>query len=513
MIAPIRKEATNDLPSPFGRGAGGEGVRPETDREATPPEPSALTLTLSQGERGPESASALTPTLSQREREPAAASKNACKLCAPLGACLVFRGVEGAIPFLHGSQGCATYIRRYMISHFKEPLDIASSSFGEMTAIFGGRANIQAGLENVIRQYAPQLIGIASTCLAETIGDDVNFHLREIIAEAKRPLPPLISVSTPSYAGTHVEGFHAAVRALVDGLAEAGPAHQAINVFPGMVSPADLRYLKELFRDFGLAATILPDYSDTLDGPAWHEYHRIPPGGTPVEAIRRMSGARATIEFGSTWDGTQTAGKLLEKRFGVPRYELPLPIGVTQTDQLVDVLGQLAGRPLPDNHEAERGRLVDSYVDGHKYVFGKRAVVYGEPDFVVGLASLLAEVGVTPAICASGAKGGSLVEHITALEPELAGDVTALEGVDFTEIEAHGSRQSLDLAVGSSKGYGLSRRLKIPLIRVGFPIHDRADGPRVLHVGYRGAQQLFDRIVGALIGVAQDASPVGYSYM
>ena len=72
-----------------------------------------------------------------------AASKNACKLCAPLGACLVFRGVEGAIPFLHGSQGCATYIRRYMISHFKEPLDIASSSFGEITAIFGGRANLR----------------------------------------------------------------------------------------------------------------------------------------------------------------------------------------------------------------------------------------------------------------------------------------------------------------------------------------------------------------------------------
>ena len=33
-------------------------------------------------------------------------------LCTPLGACLVYRGVEGCIPFLHGSQGCATYIRR-----------------------------------------------------------------------------------------------------------------------------------------------------------------------------------------------------------------------------------------------------------------------------------------------------------------------------------------------------------------------------------------------------------------
>ena len=56
-------------------------------------------------------------------------STNACKLCAPLGACIAFAGVEGAVPLIHGSQGCGTYIRRYLISHFNEPIDIASSIF------------------------------------------------------------------------------------------------------------------------------------------------------------------------------------------------------------------------------------------------------------------------------------------------------------------------------------------------------------------------------------------------
>ena len=69
-------------------------------------------------------------------------TQNACKFCTPLGACLAFRGVESTIPFLHGSQGCATYIRRYLISHFKEPIDIASSSFDESTAVFGGEENL-----------------------------------------------------------------------------------------------------------------------------------------------------------------------------------------------------------------------------------------------------------------------------------------------------------------------------------------------------------------------------------
>jgi nitrogenase molybdenum-iron protein NifN len=400
-----------------------------------------------------------------------------------------------------------------MISHFKEPLDIASSNFGETTAIFGGLENLRDGLANVIRQYAPRLIGIAGTCLAETIGDDIAFYLRQIAAEASEPLPELVHVSTPSYAGTHVEGFHATVVALVETLAKPGPRHDAINVLPGMISPADLRYLKELLSDFGLEAIMLPDYSSTLDGPIWNEYQRIPSGGTPIEAIRRMGSARATIEFGSTWDRSHTAGARLEEQFGIPRYELPMPMGVTQTDRLTEVLSELAGRPMPAIHEDDRGRLIDSYVDAHKYVFGKRAVVYGEQDLVVGLASLLAEIGIVPALCASGGRSGCLREQIVALEPDLHDDITAIEGADFSEIEVHATGQHFDLAVGNSKGYGFSRKLQIPLVRVGFPIHDRVDGPRLLHIGYRGAQQLFDRIVNSVIASTQDASSVGYSYM
>jgi len=50
----------------------------------------------------------------------------------------------------------------------------------------------------------------------------------------------------------------------------------------------------------------------------------------------------------------------------------------------------------------ERGRLVDAYIDGHKYVFGKRAVIYGETDFVAAMASFLDEIGVVPVLSATG---------------------------------------------------------------------------------------------------------------
>jgi nitrogenase molybdenum-iron protein NifN len=50
-------------------------------------------------------------------------------------------------------------------------------------------------------------------------------------------------------------------------------------------------------------------------------------------------------------------------------------------------------------------------------------------------------------------------------------------------------------------------------VRVGFPIHDRVGGQRILHLGYEGAQQLFDNIVNALMDAKQESSEVGYSYL
>ena len=268
------------------------------------------------------------------------ATRNACKLCAPLGACLALRGVEGAVGFLHGSQGCATYIRRYLISHFREPVDIAASNISEESTVFGGGKNLAAGLDNVTSQYNPEMIGVATTCLTETIGEDT----RMLLADYKRSAPgapALVPVSTPSYRGTHMDGFHAAVRAVVEHLSgdstppkDGGRSRERVNFFPGMFSPADLRYLKEIVTDFGLEALLLPDYSDTLDGPALEHYQKIPAGGTPLADIREAPRARASIEFGRTITRFPTAAVLAEEKWGVKRHNLGWPIGVQETDRL-----------------------------------------------------------------------------------------------------------------------------------------------------------------------------------
>ncbi|MBG0778771.1 MAG: nitrogenase [Desulfotignum balticum] len=452
------------------------------------------------------------------------ATRNACKMCTPLGAALVFHGIEGTIPLLHGSQGCSTYMRRYMISHFKEPVDIASSNFSEETAIFGGGANLKQAIENVSRQYTPEMIGIATTCLSETIGDDVPMILEKMGNQINQTA--LVHVSTPSFSGTHVDGFHGAVRAVVgrcnplSSRTKYTPkTKKRINLFPGMLSNEDLRHLKEIFTDLNIDLILLPDYSERLEGPSWVEYQAIQKGGTPIRDIRKMNASTGSMEFGTilarfAGKGEKSAAALLKERFDVPWESLGIPIGVKATDIFFSVMERLTLKSMPEKYKKQRGRLIDAYVDGNKYVSKKRAIVYGEEDFVAAMAGFLAEVGIIPVLCASGGNSGLLKQALSELIPQnIFKQVEVHNGMDFTRMEQQARELFPDFVIGNSKGYTMARHLNIPLVRVGFPIHDRLGGSRILHIGYQGTQHLFDTIVNTLLQTRQDTSKIGYAYM
>lgn len=457
---------------------------------------------------------------------PFTSTRNACKLCAPLGASVVFKGIRGCLPMIHGSQGCATYIRRYMISHYKEPVDIASSNFSEESTIFGGNKTFNAGIDNIIRQYNPEVIGIASACLSETIGEDIPKLIHEYKAiNAGRPLPVFVHASTPSYQGTHMDGFHEAVAATVVAMAEHKAKSNHINILPGFVSPEDLRHLKDILDDFELDYVLFPDYSDSLDNPNWSEYQIIPEGGTSPEELQRTGAALASIEFGYILNQgglhgriknnktNFTAAQWLENKFAVPRVSLGMPIGINETDKFFAALEELSGKPTSEKYKRERGRLIDSYVDGHKYLFGKRAIVYGEEDLVIGLVSFLEEIGIETVLVATGAESGELNNTIERITKGQRPNMKVISGMDFETINEMTDELKPDIMIGNSKGYYIARRLKIPLVRVGFPIHDRFGAQRLQHICYNGTQQLLDRITNALIEYKQENSPIGYKYI
>jgi nitrogenase molybdenum-iron protein NifN len=120
---------------------------------------------------------------------------------------------------------------------------------------------------------------------------------------------------------------------------------------------------------------------------------------------------------------------------------------------------------------------------------------------------------VSPVLCASGGHSRSFAKSLREAAPKLPEETLIKENCDFAEIAELAPDLKPDLLLGSSKGYSLARKLDIPLIRVGFPIHDRIGGHRILLLGYQGAQELYDRLVNVLLERKQNLSNIGYSYL
>jgi nitrogenase molybdenum-iron protein NifN len=423
---------------------------------------------------------------------------NPCNMCMPMGSVLAFRGIEGCMPLFHGSQGCATYMRLYLAHHFREPVDIASSALSEKGTVYGGSANLKMGLKNLVAGYSPKAIGVATTCLAETIGDDIVQIIKEFrIEEASSSSLPIIPVSTPSYSASHEEGYARAIQSLVQTLARrTEPGSRTNLVIGSVISPADVRYLKDMLVDWGHADgfILLPDISETLDAPRVENPPRIAEGGTPLQDVVDTANSRRTLTIGGRFQSA-SAGELLENDFGVPQTVLPLPIGLADTDLFVSMLEELTGICLPGKYEAQRGRLLDTLADVHKYLAGIRVAVYGDSDLALGLTRFLCEAGTIPAIVATGSCSSRFEAEVRAASE----DARILLGADFSQIHGEIKKGRIDLMLGTSSGRQISRKEGIPLVRVGLPNHDRVGATRQLLVGYEGAALLADMITNALL--------------
>jgi nitrogenase molybdenum-iron protein NifN len=426
-------------------------------------------------------------------------NENPCHMCMPIGGILPLKGIEGGMVLIHGSQGCSTYMRRTIAEHFNEPVDVGSSSLNEKGTIYGGEKNLKQALDNIRKVYNPKLIGVLTTCLAETIGEDIERFAADYLAERQLGDLAIVTVSTPGYGGSQAEGYYLTVRQIIATLAEKTASHGAINIIVPNISPADIREIKRLLALMDIKYTLCPDFSDTLDRPYLPVYNKMAPGGTRIADIRAMSGAAATIEMGLTVDPAFSPGQFLKDEHGVPLYRVPIPIGLENCDCFFAALTAITGKEMPDSVAQERGRLLDAMVDSHKYNFAGRAAIFGEPELVYAVTGTCLENGIHPVVVATGGGGGKLAGLIGDAAVDYGQEILLLPQTDFAEIRSKSVEANANLAIGHSDGRFLTEKEGIPLIRLGFPIHDRVGGQRLLSAGYTGTAMFLDRITNTLL--------------
>ena len=433
--------------------------------------------------------------------ERSALTINPAKTCQPIGAMYAALGVHNCLPHSHGSQGCCAYHRSALTKHYKEPVMAGTSSFTEGSAVFGGQANLLQAITNMFALYNPDIIAIHTTCLSETIGDDIV----QIIAKAREEgkVPPgkhLIHANTPSYVGSHVTGFSNMVKGIVKYLSEAtGRKRNQVNVIPGWVEPSDMRELRRICRTMGINPNIFPDTSDVLDAPLTGQHEFYPRGGAPVDEIRHSGDSRSTLALGPT--ASEAAALALEEKCEVRAEVLELPIGLLATDRFINALRHRSGIRVPGFITDERGRLVDMVADMHQYFYRKRVALFGDPDQLVSLAEFLVTMDMRPVYIVTGTPGKRFEARIREAIGDSVPEAQVRQGpqADMFLLHQWIKKEGVDLLIGNTYGKYIARDEDIPFVRFGFPILDRVGHSYFPTVGYMGAMRLAEKILSAFM--------------
>ncbi len=434
----------------------------------------------------------------QKVTERQALMINPAKTCQPIGAMYAALGIRGCLPHSHGSQGCCAYHRSTLTRHYKEPVAAATSSFTEGASVFGGQANLLQAIENIFTVYEPEVIAVHTTCLSETIGDDLPQIFDKAIKENKVPEgKTLIGASTPSYVGSHVTGFANMVKAMA-GLAEpTAKKNGAINIIPGWVEPADMEEIRRMAALIGAKIIMFPDTSGVLNGPLTGSYTMFPEAGTTIDDLKRAGGSIGTLALGE-WCSAEAA-RLLDSRCKVPCSVLDLPVGLRATDRFVDTLRIAAGLNVPDEIMRERGRLVDMISDMHQYFYQQKVALAGDPDQLIALTEFLVSIDMIPAHVVTGTPGKKFEKRIAELVGETGRTVNVKAGGDLFLLHQWIKNEPVDLLIGNSYCKYIARDEDVPFVRWGFPILDRQGHQHFPTVGYLGGMRLLEKILGVLL--------------
>lgn len=411
------------------------------------------------------------------------ATINPLKSSQPLGGALAFLGVGGAIPLFHGSQGCTSFALVLLVRHFKEAIPLQTTAMDDVAIVLGGAGHLEQAILNLKIRAKPKLIGICTTALVETRGEDLVGDLASIKLERAEELTgtDVVLANTPDFDGAMEEGWAKAVTAMIKAITRIGEQERqsrTIAILPGWnLTIADIEQLRDIVESFGLKPIILPDLSGSLDGIVPDD-RWVPTtyGGISVEEIRELGTAAQCIAIGEHMRGPAEEMKTLT---GVPYVLFQSLTGLNAVDRFVSLLSSISGRPAPAKVRRRRAQLQDALLDGHFHSAGKKIAIAAEPDQLYQLATFFICLGAE-IVAAVTTKGASKILHKVPVEIIQVGDLGDLES-----LATHA-----DLLVTHSHGQHASARLGTPLMRVGFPVFDQLGSQHKLTILYHGTRDL-----------------------
>jgi nitrogenase molybdenum-iron protein NifN len=409
---------------------------------------------------------------------------NPLKQSQTVGAVLAFLGLKGIMPLLHGSQGCTALTKAVLVQHFRQTIPLSSTAMTEVATILGGEERVEQAILTLVQRSKPEIIGLCSTGLVETRGDDMGRFVKEIRhRHPELDYLPIVLVSTPDFKGTLQDGFAGAVESIVREIPQKSSKQDAcptqITILASSAfTPGDLQEIKKIVISFGLVPIVVPDLSGVLDSHIEDSSSAITANGTTLAQLRSIGTSVFTLALGESMRG---AAQILDRRFNIPYEVFSELTGLLAVDKFLQALADISGVSVPEKYRRQRRQLKHVMLENHFYFGCKRVALALEPDLLWSTVSFLRSLGVQ-------IHAAVTTTRFPLLEKLPIPSVTIGDLEDFEQL-AVGS----DLLITNSHGVAIAQRLKIPLYRQGIPICDRLDRSQFTKVGYRGTMQfLFD---------------------
>ena len=317
---------------------------------------------------------------------------NPIKLSQPMGALLCFLGIKDTMPLMHGAQGCASFSKVFFTRHFCDPIAVQTTAVNDLTAVIdGGEYSIGEAIKNITKKVQPKLVGLFTTGMTETKGDDIKG-----VTYLLRDEQQMVYVNTPDFEGGLESGFAKSIEAIVEQLVEKRDTinHQKALLIPNAnLTPLEVEKIKEQIELFGFDEVFaLPDLSLSLDGHLGLKQGALTSGGIAVEEIKALGDSTVVITVG---DSVEKAGELmLTKNEQMKHIHFDALGGLIASDAFYKALLEIQGLTKPHSSIIRwRKRLQDALLDTHFALGGTRVIIAAEADQILALSQTIHEAG------------------------------------------------------------------------------------------------------------------------
>ncbi len=284
-------------------------------------------------------------------------NRNGCLL---QGAVSVLKSINGVVPIVHSTAGCAAqekYISNTANGYAADNYTIACTSVIEKQVIFGGTSRLREQIKNTVKVLEGELYVVVSGCATEIVGDDIGAMTKEAAEQGY----PVINISTPGFKGHSFDAYTKVTKGIVEGLSKIHETKASTDT--------------DLINVFGIAPNLDPYWEGNLEElsllleAAGFKTNPLFGFRSSVDNWKQIRNAGLNVVF-TEW-GLEIA-RYLEEKYGTPYiYIAEANLGIEGVEEILEKLASV----YSDKRESIDG-LKQQQQEKYLYYLSKLAPYY-----------------------------------------------------------------------------------------------------------------------------------------